>query len=274
MKPVETTWPNGKRVAVAIAVLFEVWSEGKAPSYSVQATSLKPGTVNHSGIAWASYGGREGVFRTLRTLDRHSVPATFVTNAHCVEAYPEATKAIVESGHALAGHAYTQDGLQTYMEPDEERATIRKSLDLLNSVSRKPVTGWLSPVLAYTPATQDLLIEAGMKWHSDVVYADRPLLVKGKAGEIVGIPTSDFTDNRVLKSSPRDYYDVYQGTFDFLYRNEPGSLLVLALHCQFGGRPMIQAAFDEVLTYLKSHDDVWFASHDELADWTIQSQRA
>src|SRR6266852_4667159 len=30
-------WPNGKRIAVAVTVMLETWSEGKAPPYSVQA---------------------------------------------------------------------------------------------------------------------------------------------------------------------------------------------------------------------------------------------
>jgi hypothetical protein len=44
---------------------------------------------------------------------------------------------------------------------------------------------------------------------------------------------------RRRRSSPRDLWDVHKGTFDYLRENEPMSLLVLTLHCHFGGRPMI-----------------------------------
>ena len=37
-------WPNNERMAVLVTVMFEVWSEGKAPPYSPMTTSLKPGT--------------------------------------------------------------------------------------------------------------------------------------------------------------------------------------------------------------------------------------
>ncbi|WP_331992009.1 polysaccharide deacetylase family protein [Dyella sp.] len=258
--------PEGKRVAVCLTVLLETWSDGNAPSYSVQTTALKPGTVNHAGISWASYGGREGVWRILRTLDRHALPATFFTNARCVETYPDAVRAVVEAGHDLAGHAYTQDGLLTYMEPEEERATIRRSLDLLNTVSRKPVTGWLSPVLAFTPHTAGFLAEAGLRWHSDVNDADVPHRVETAAGPLVAVPNSDFTDNRVLRGSPRDYVDVYTRTLDFLRQHESGSFLAIALHCQFGGRPMMVAALEEILTYFKRCPDVWIASHEHVAE--------
>src|SRR3974390_1450024 len=53
-------WPGGKRIAIAIAVMYEAWSEGKAPQYSVQTTSLRPEMVNLSGITWAEYGGGGG----------------------------------------------------------------------------------------------------------------------------------------------------------------------------------------------------------------------
>ena len=83
-----STWPGGKRIAVAINVDLEIWSEGKAPDYSVQSTALKPGTVSHGGIAWSEYGGRAGVWRVLRLLERHGVPGTFSVNAKCAEDSP------------------------------------------------------------------------------------------------------------------------------------------------------------------------------------------
>ena len=154
--------PNGKRVAVSVTVMFETWAEGKAPTYSVQTTHLKPGTVDHAGAAWSTYGGRVGVWRIVRTLDRLQIPATFCTNARCAELYPEAVAQIVRSGHDIAGHAYTQDQLLAYMELDEQRATIRKCVDLLESKTGKRPTGWLSPVLAFTPETVDFIAEAGL----------------------------------------------------------------------------------------------------------------
>jgi allantoinase len=49
-----TAWPNGKRIAISVLVMFETWSEGTAPTYSVQATSLKSGSVNVGGAAWST----------------------------------------------------------------------------------------------------------------------------------------------------------------------------------------------------------------------------
>ncbi len=106
----ELRWPNGKKIAVSATVMFETWSEGRAPSYSVQTTHLRPGTVDHAGKAWSTCGGRVGVWRIIRMVDRLQIPATFCTNAKCVEEYP-AVQQIVRSGHDLAAHAYTHDQL-------------------------------------------------------------------------------------------------------------------------------------------------------------------
>jgi hypothetical protein len=76
-------WPGGKPIAVLVSILFETWSEGKAPSYFPRTTPLKPGTVDRGAIQWAQYGGNEGLWRILRTLDRHGVPATIFCSGRC-----------------------------------------------------------------------------------------------------------------------------------------------------------------------------------------------
>jgi peptidoglycan/xylan/chitin deacetylase (PgdA/CDA1 family) len=266
------TWPNGKRVAVAVAVMYETWSEGKAPAYSVQTTHLKPGTADLAGHAWSTYGGRVGVWRLIRTLDRLQVPATFFTNARCAELYPDSVKQIVKSGHHVAGHNYTQDELLAYLTPEQEQATIRKCVDVLGTVSGHQPHGWLSSVLAFTERTAGFLAAEGLKWHGDVTYVDLPHRIATPHGPIVGIPGTDFSDIRVLRSSPRDFWDVYKGTFDYLQRHEPMSMLVLTLHCQFAGRPLFTAMLDEVIQYFRQQPDVWFARYDELAEWALAAK--
>ena len=114
------TWPNGKKVAVSVTVMFETWPDDSAPSYSVQTSHLKKGTVDHAAKAWSTYGGRVGVWRLMRTLERLGIPATFFVNARCTELYPDAVKQIVKSGFDIAAHSYTQDDLPSYYTPDEQ----------------------------------------------------------------------------------------------------------------------------------------------------------
>lgn len=271
MTSAKLRWPHGKKVAVALTVMFETWSEGAAPSYSVQATSLAPGTTDYGGHAWSTYGGRVGVYRILRSLDRWDMRATFFTNAACAERYPDAVKAIAKAGHDLGGHAIYQDQLLTYLEPDEQFSVIERSLDALEEIGGTRPTGWLSPALAFTPDTVGLLAKAGLSWHADVTYFDLPHVVSTDYGAIAAVPNSDFTDNRVLRSNVRDLLEVHVSAFEYLRQHEPIGFLALTLHCQFGGRPMVIGVMDELIAYLSTSDDVWFATHAELAQWALDS---
>ena len=47
------SWPNGKKVAISINIMFETWPDDSAPNYSVQTTHLKKGTVDHAAKAWS-----------------------------------------------------------------------------------------------------------------------------------------------------------------------------------------------------------------------------
>src|SRR5262249_10218939 len=88
-------------------------------------------------------------------------------------------------------------------------------------------------------------------------------------GVFAGVPTTDFSDNRVMRASPRDLFDVYKGTFDYLHQNEPMALMVFVIHCQFGGRPLITAVLQETLKYIGQFPGVWVAPPEELARWAL-----
>lgn len=266
----DACWPNGKRLAVAVTAMFEVWPDGKGPPNLVQRTQVKPGTTDHQAITWPQYSGRYGAWRLIRLFDRHKVPATFCTNARCAEVYPDAVAQIVRSGHDIAAHGYTQDALLAHAgSRDDERALIRKSFDVLEKHTGRRPEGWLSPVLAWTEHTAGILAQEKVLWQGDANYIDLPKRVATPHGTLVHIPHSDYTDNRVVWLSPRQYYDVYKDTFDYLREHEPMSLMVMTAHCHFSGRPMMAAVIDKLLKYFSGFDDVWFARHGELARWAL-----
>jgi peptidoglycan/xylan/chitin deacetylase (PgdA/CDA1 family) len=118
----------------------------------------------------------------------------------------------------------------------------------------------------------DYLVEAKLTWASDALDTSVPYQLRTRSGEIVIIPWSDFVDNRVLRTGPQIYYDVYRETFDYLNACEPGALLNLGIHGHFGGRPLMAAMFRKTLDYLKSQRDVWFAQHHEVAQWLIEQK--
>ena len=58
-------------------------------------------------------------------------------------------------------------------------------------------------------------------------------------------------------------------TFDTLYEEgaESGRVMCIALHPYIMGQPHRIAYLDEALGYILSHDSVWKAKGDEIADW-------
>jgi peptidoglycan/xylan/chitin deacetylase (PgdA/CDA1 family) len=246
---------------------MENWSGDKGPPFSVQTTSLKPGTHDRAAMTWGTYGSRVGVWRLLKILNENHTPATFVSNAHSMELAPEAVECMLTSGHEIAAHSYTQDALMAYLSPDEERAIIEKCIGVFKKLTGAPPKGWLSPVLAPTAHTEELIAEAGLLWYGDYNAIDLPFCVKTAKGTLVAVPHSDFADHRVLRGNPRDWYDVYKDTFDYLYANESMSFLNITMHCHFGGRPLMAAQVDRILKYIRGFPGVWLVRHDELAEW-------
>jgi peptidoglycan/xylan/chitin deacetylase (PgdA/CDA1 family) len=263
------SWPDNARLVVLPTVMFETWSEGKAPPYSPMTTSLKPGTVDRLGVSWAEYGGKTGIRRIIRVLDEFKIPATVCISGKAAEQYPEAARELHEKGHELAGHSYTQDLILPYLSADEEREVIRRCAGIIEKVTGAKPCGWFSPVAAPTEHTAEFLAEEGFLWHGDYNDTDLPYVLKTSNKPLVAIPHSDFTDNRVLRGSPRDFFQVYKDTFDFLYRSEPMSMINLTVHAHFGGRPMMSAMLAEILRYMKGFSGVWFARHDEIANWAL-----
>jgi peptidoglycan/xylan/chitin deacetylase (PgdA/CDA1 family) len=265
-------WPNNERIAVLVTVMLEVWSEGKAPPYSPMTTALKPGTPDLLGISWSQYGGKTGIWRFMKILDETEIKATVCLNAKGAELFPEAVKQLHARGHEIAGHSYTQDLVLPYLSPEEEKEVIQRCSRIIEkAVGTRPV-GWFSPVAAPTAHTAEFLAEAGFQWHGDYNDTDLPYSFKTPRGTLVAIPHSDFTDNRVMRGSPQDFYDVYKNTFDFLYKHETPSLINLTVHAHFGGRPMMSAMLNQLLHYMKGFPEVWFARHDEVARWVLEQQ--
>jgi len=265
-------WPNGRRVAVVVSVLLETWSEGKAPSYFPRTTPLPPGSKDAAGINWLRFGGNEGIWRLSRTLKDLDVPATLFCNGHSAEAWPEAVAAFAKAGHDVAGHGYLQDQPMLAMSADRERETIKKTLDILEKTAGKRPTGWVTPTYSWSDYTIDYLMEAKLAWCSDALDASVPYRHSSKSGQIVMIPWSEFVDNRALRASPRIYFDAYKDTFDYLHACEPGALINIGVHSHVGGRPAMAAAFRQILDYLRSKKDVWFATHHDVAKWIVDQK--
>jgi allantoinase len=151
--------------------------------------------------------------------------------------HPAAGRQIIKSGHEIAAHSYAQDDLLAYLDAKQEREIIQRCVRIITDITGLRPKGWLSPVLASTDRTETILAEEGFEWYGDYNHVDLPFVVPIGQNRIVAFPHTDFADHRVLRQNPRDWFEVYKDTFDYLYENEPTSFLNVTVHCHFGGRP-------------------------------------
>jgi len=264
-------WPHEARIAVVLTCLLENWSDGSGPPFSVQTTPLRAGTPDRAAMTWGTYGGRAGAWRLLKILNENKTPATFVANARSMQLQPSLVARIIQAGHEVAAHSYTQDTIMAYLDLDQERHVIRQCVTIFEQITGTRPKGWLSPVLSPTAYTEGLIAEEGFLWYGDYNNIDLPCRVHTDHGILVALPHTDFADHRVLRQSPRAWYDVHKDTFDYLYHNEPTSYLNITVHCHFGGRPLMAAMFDKILKYIRGFPAVWIVRHDELAQWVFDN---
>ena len=109
-----------------------------------------------------------------------------------------------------------------------------------------------------------------MRWYGDALDISLPRKQSTAGGDIVAFPWSDFVDNRVLRGTPRSFFDVYKDTFEYLREHEPMSLIHIGFHSHFGGRPLMTAMFDKLLKFLRAQPEVHFPGHNAIAQWILE----
>src|SRR6266545_4427904 len=79
-------------------------------------------------------GMRVGFWRLKKLLQRLGPTPTVTLNAKVCETYPQVVKACIEAGWELNAHSYDQVPMHKL---DDQRAVIRKSVDLIEKFSGK-----------------------------------------------------------------------------------------------------------------------------------------
>jgi polysaccharide deacetylase family protein (PEP-CTERM system associated) len=110
---------------------------------------------------------------TLRLLElfrKHGVEATFFVLGWVAERFPDLVKEIERGGHEVASHGYSHR-LLTFMEPEEFRDDLQRSLEVLAAATTQEVRGFRAPSFSVTGKTlwaADILKESGIRYDSSV----------------------------------------------------------------------------------------------------------
>jgi polysaccharide deacetylase family protein (PEP-CTERM system associated) len=128
--------------------------------------------------AWATLHSRVAacVGRLLDLLARHRARGTFFILGWVAERHPDLVRAIVDAGHEAASHGWDHKRV-TEQSPEEFRASVRRTKDLLEQLSGQPCLGFRAPNFSIVPGREwalDILLEEGYRYDSSLFPIRRP----------------------------------------------------------------------------------------------------
>jgi peptidoglycan/xylan/chitin deacetylase (PgdA/CDA1 family) len=186
------------------------------------------------------------------------------------ETYPQVIKACIDNGWELNAHSYDQVPMHKL---DDQRATINKSMDIIEKFSGRRPRGWFGPGLTQTFDTLDYLAEAGIEYIGDWVLDDEPVTLKTAHRPVVALPYNFEIHDIVmmaLQHHPSEVmYSRALDQFRCLYDEaaERAKIMAIACHPYLSGAPHriahVQRAFEEIL----GHDGVVAWDGAKILDW-------
>ena len=178
-------WPGGARLAVYLGLNLEHFAFGEGLGAELVPAGPQPDVLN---FAWRDYGNRVGAWRLLALLDELGLPATVLLNSAMYGYAPSLVAAHRARGDEIAGHGRTNSERQSVLPEAEERALIAESTAAILRHEGKAPRGWLSPWIAESRSTPDLLVEAGYGYTLNWCADDAPIWMRTRAGRLLAIP--------------------------------------------------------------------------------------
>jgi peptidoglycan/xylan/chitin deacetylase (PgdA/CDA1 family) len=198
-------WPGGAKLAVYLGVNLEHFAFGEGLGAELAPGGPQPDVLN---FAWRDYGNRVGGWRLLDLLDEVAMPATVLLNSAMYDYAPDLVAAHRARGDEMAGHGRTNSERQSVLPEAEERRLIADSTEAIVRHEGTAPRGWLSPWIAESRTTPDLLAEAGVR----VTVLETRRKLGGRATSFTDPRTGEVLDNcqHVLMGCCTNLLDFYE----------------------------------------------------------------
>lgn len=263
--------PGGARLAFWIGYNIEHFAVDKPSTSIFDGTAmLRPDPLNYG---WRDYGVRVGVWRMMDLLGEHGIRASVMLNSDVCAHYPRIIEEGGKLGWTWVAHGKNNSTFQTGMTPDDERAYLTDVITTIaDSTGHRP-RGWLGPGLTETFATPDILAELGVDYVLDWCNDDQPYPMNVSSGRMISVPYSiEINDIPLFLGrgyTGEQFYQAVIDQFDQLHAEgeRSGRVMGLALHPFLVNQPFRHKYLARALEYITGHDDVWFTTSDEIADW-------
>ena len=266
-------WPKGARTAIWVIPNVELY-DYVPPAEAFGVTTIPPPDLPSYCVR--DYGNRVGFWRMLEVLDQHQIRCTVNINLAVLEHFPQIKAAMLDRDWDFCFHGFYNTRAEPRgLDEDAERAFYRSARERFAALTGKPLRG-INFLRRATAALPDLVAELGFTYHADWFHDDQPTPVRVARGRLVSVPYSVELNDALLVLFDRpyemDYFvQICKDQFDRLYRDgaESGTVMCVVLHPWVIGYPHRINALDEILTYVKRHEDVWLATADEIAAYYL-----
>jgi peptidoglycan/xylan/chitin deacetylase (PgdA/CDA1 family) len=267
------SWPNGARVAVALTF-----------SLNNTANMFATGDSAVVQLTGGEFGAVAGLPRVLEVLDRQNVPATFFIPATAAVVDPQMIPEIVKrKRHEIGVMGWSDENPILINNAAEEERLLTRAVEYISKATGRKPAGARGPSNLASLHTMGILKKAGFLYDSTLTAMDEPyeLLLNGQPSGFVELPVSRYLDDQMTLAaarfgpsalpSPELVFEVYRDDFDVAY--EEGTLFLLTLHPHLIGMRSRIDYLDDLIDYIKSKPNVWFATAEDIARYVRQQAR-
>ncbi len=268
-------WPGGTKVAVSFALFVEEFGLGQGPVFRPDLATRNPDLVNE---AFRQYGINWGIARVGRLFKELGVPLSVVLNAEFPGKYTSVWnefRAMQPKAPIIAhGMNNTSHMLPLGRGIAEQKAYIRRTLDMIDGATGVRPAGWSSPSVYSDGDTMQAVAAEGIAYTLDQMDSDIISRLKAPDGWVVLLPypvvTVDMGQQLARMKSPSEIEALW---VDYVLelakeaRADPlreATTVVIGIHPFVVGTPDGAAALRRVLSRLKTDDAVWLTDTDAI----------
>jgi allantoinase len=264
------TWPEGKRLAVYFALNLEHFSFGEGLGAELAPGGPQPDVLN---FAWRDYGNRVGGGDLLDAFDALKLPMAALVNSAMYDYAPQLVAACRARGDEIVGHGRTNAERQGTLDEAAEKALIAEATERLTKSEGRAPEGWLGPWISHSPATPDLLAEAGYRYLLDWCMDDQPIWFDCRGGrKIMAVPypqeLNDIPAIVARKENSSDFADMIVDQFEEMLELSQKRPLVMgvALHAYIVGQPHRLRHLKRALAHIAAkRSDIWLTTPGTIA---------
>ena len=263
-------WPGGHGLAVYVALNLEQYAFGEGLVEDLVPGIPAPDVLNNS---WREYGNRVGAWRLAQLFERLALPVTLLVNSELYEACPQLVAAFRAQGAEIAAHGRTNSAHQAALGEPDERALIEQVTRTIAQHEGRAPAGWLSPWIAETALTPDLLQECGYRYLLDWCMDDQPVWMATRGGRLLSVPyPQELNDSAAIigrQVSASEFADMIVDQFDemLLQAEEQPLVMGIALHAMIAGQPFRLRQLRRAFAHIQGRRDrCWLTTAGAIAD--------